>query len=117
MIDTIDYRNLYGAVEVNGLAPGEQQRLLDELDGEADWTEKGLKIVRLRLLTDPGFPFYDVSYCYGRTAAGALVRVRLPFYQLRKATWKSEIVKHAQRDRVYAKGLGIFDDGVVSTLC
>lgn len=116
-MDTIDYRNVYGAVEVNGLAPGEQQRLLDELDGEVDWTEKGLRIVRLRMLTDPGFPLYDVSYIYGRTADGKLVRVRVPFFQLTKRKWKSEIIEHAKRDGVYAKGLGIFDDGVVSTLC
>lgn len=116
-METIAVREMYGAVETNGLMPGEQQRLLDELSGTVDWTDKSLaKIVRLRLLTDPGFPMYDISYCYGRTQDGALVRVRLPFHQLTKRKWKSEIIEWAKRDRVFAKGLGLFDPEVVSTL-
>lgn len=41
------------------------------------WTEPGLKIVRLRLISDPGFPVWDVSYCEGMIA-GELVDVRCP---------------------------------------
>lgn len=38
----------------------------DVSDITVDWTSKRLKkITRLRLLSDPGFPMYDVSYCYG----------------------------------------------------
>ena len=29
------------------------------------WTEPGLRVVRLRLLSDPGYPEWDVSYCHG----------------------------------------------------
>jgi hypothetical protein len=36
--------------------------------------------------------------------------------QLPRRGWQKEIVAHAQRDGVYAKGLGILDPLVVSTL-
>ena len=119
---TVDFRNLYGATETNGAEPGEQQAWLDELTAGGNqtlyWGDPQLaQITRLRLLTDPGFPMYDVSYCYGRSKDGALVRVDLPFHQLRKRTWKSDIVAAAKRDRVYAKGLNIFDPLVVSICC
>ena len=80
-----------------------------------DWTEPGLRITRLRLLTDRGFPMYDVSYCHGMVG-DRHVDVQLPFHQLEKRRWKSDVLWYAKRDRVYAKGLGIFRGDVVSTL-
>lgn len=116
-VETIPVRNLYGAIETNGLPPGGQQELLDSLRGEVYWSDPTLdRIFRLRLLTDPGFPMYDVSYCYGTLKNGDNVRVRLPFYQLNKRTWKSQIIEHAKRDGVFAKSLRIFDEDVVSIL-
>ena len=50
-----------------------------------------------------------------RLQDGTLVRVDLPFHQLPKRTWKSAIIEAAKRDRVFAKGLDIFN--AVSTLC
>jgi hypothetical protein len=41
--------------------------------------------------------------------------VELPFSQLPKRNFKHAIVLHAQRDGVYAKGLGVFE--AISTLC
>ena len=37
-IETIAYRNHYGAVETNGLPAGGQQELLDSLTGEVYWS-------------------------------------------------------------------------------
>jgi hypothetical protein len=81
-----------------------------------EWTDPRLaKIERLRLLSDPGFPMWDVSYCYGRLRDGTAVKVDLPFDQLRKnRKINAQIVAYAQRDGVYAKGLGIFN--AISTL-
>ncbi len=81
-----------------------------------EWTDPRLaKIERLRLLSDPGFPMWDVSYCFGRLKDGTACRVELPFDQLRKSEKiNAQIVKYAIRDKVYAKGLGIF--GAISTL-
>jgi hypothetical protein len=118
MIETVPYRNVYGATETNGLMPGDQQRLLESLTGQVYWNDPALaRIFRLRLLTDPGFPMYDVSYCYGTLKNGDNVRVSLPFYQLNKRTWKSQIIELAKRDGVFAKRLGLFDMDTVSICC
>lgn len=73
-----------------------------------DWSTPGLKVTRLRLLTDPGFPVWDVSYCHGELN-GEDVRVLLPFSQIPKRGVTKFIVEHAKRDGVYAKGIGILD--------
>jgi hypothetical protein len=89
---------------------------LNTLEGTVDWTDKRLaKITRLRLLSDPGFPFWDVSYCYGQLRDGTNVHVDLPFSQLPKRDMKAWIIKYAKKDGVYAKGLGIFDN--ISRFC
>jgi len=77
------------------------------------WTEPGLRVTRLRLLTDPGFPMWDVSYCHGMIGDEP-VRVILPFGQLPKGRVSSAIIDHAKADGVYAKRLGILDS--ISTL-
>lgn len=77
---------------------------------EVDWSDPTLgKIVRLRLVSDPDFPFWDFSYCWGALKDGTPCRVRVPFFQLSKRTLKADIIRDAQRDKVFAKGLGIFD--------
>jgi hypothetical protein len=74
------------------------------------WDDPQLKrVVRLKLVTDPGFPFADVSYCYGDLADGSPVRVRLPFHQLPRKGLHKAIVTHAVRDGVHAKRLGVLD--------
>lgn len=79
-----------------------------------DWTEPGLEITRLRLLSDPGFPVWDVSYCHG-ILNGRHVDVRLPFSQLPKygkGGVKAALYKEAKATGKYIKGL--FN---LSTLC
>ncbi len=78
------------------------------------WTEPGLRVTRLRLLSDPGFPLWDVSYCHGELA-GERVNVMLPFDQLPKNRVRGTIIDHAKKVGVYAKRLGILD--AISTLC
>lgn len=80
------------------------------------WTDPSLaRITRLRFLSDPGHPFWDLSYCYGQLKDGRYTRVSLPFDRLLKnAPISKQIVKYAKQDGVYAAGLGIFS--VISTL-
>lgn len=44
-------------------------------------------IIRIRLLSDYGTPFWDVSYVHGRTRSGEKVRVIMPahWFQIPKA--------------------------------
>lgn len=79
-----------------------------------DWSTPGLRVTRFRLLSDPGLPWWDVSYCHGRLN-GKDVDVELPFSQLPKRGWRAEVVRLAKKEGIYAKGLGILDN--VSTLC
>lgn len=104
----------YGYYESNPLPAGHHENYKRATTRQVDWSTRGLKITRLRLLTDPGFPMYDVSYCHGMIGEEYVI-VQLPFSQLTKRKWKSEIIEWAKREGVYAKGLGIFEN--VSVLC
>jgi hypothetical protein len=102
--------------EVNGLVNGiAYHDKRHAQDGEIDsvcWTTPGLEITRLRLLSDPGFPVWDVSYCHG-ILHGRHVEVELPFSQLPKYNMKFWLYKEAQKTGVFIKGL--FSS--LSTLC
>lgn len=74
---------------------------------KVDWTEPGLEITRLRLLSDPGFPAWDVSYCHG-ILDGRHVDVELPFSQLPKygnGGFKGALYKEAKKTGKFIKGL------------
>lgn len=107
-------RSYYGALESNGLVNGQEYHADYTKARTVDWTEKNLRITRLRLLSDPGFPAWDVSYCHGVLPTGEKVVVQLPFDQLPKKKYHAAIVAYAKQDRVYAHGLKIFD--AISTL-
>ena len=102
--------------ETNPVNRDEQKVFLDGPHKRTvDWKARGLRITRLRLLSDPGFPMWDVSYCWGYIGEEP-VFVSLPFDQLCKKSVKSDILRYARAEGVYAKALGILDDGVISKL-
>jgi len=68
------------------------------------WTQPGLTIARLRLVSDPGHPAWDVSYCHG-WLAGEQVQVRLPFDQLPKHNMRRALCDHAKRSGGFIDGL------------
>jgi hypothetical protein len=102
--------------EFNGLVNGiEYHNSRHAQEGgvdEVDWTEPGLEVTRLRLLSDPGFPAWDVSYCHG-ILKGRHVEVRLPFSQLPKRNMKAVLYKEANKTGVFINGLF----SAISTLC
>jgi hypothetical protein len=104
--------------EINGLPEGQGQAYHDQWANArtVDWSEPHLRVTRLRLLSDPGLPFWDVSYCHGTLChTGEYVHVELPFSQLPKRGFRGVIVQHAKRDGLYAHGLGVLSN--ISTLC
>ncbi len=107
----------YGVHETNGMTE-DVARVREAIDhgNPVLLEDKRLgKITRLRLLSDPGFPFWDVSYCYGELKDGTPVRVSLPWGQIpKKGGLSRNIVEMCKEVGVYGKGLGILD--VVSTL-
>lgn len=107
--------------ETNPLGPNGHNFDGDPIEGNVYWNDPRLaQIERLRLLSDPGFPCWDVSYCHGRLKDGKRVNVSLPFNQLKRNTRciitkrvlrvpsiMQQITSFARKDKVFAKGLGI----------
>jgi hypothetical protein len=112
-VQFVFYREMYGARESNGLINGTDYHKEYSGARTVQWTQPGLRITRLRLLSDPGYPAWDVSYCHGEIG-DEKVRVELPFSQLPKKRMLATIVSHAKRDGVNAKRIGVFD--AISTL-
>lgn len=115
-MSTVDYRSKYGAWETNGIedpdayfAPGRRTRTVQ-------LTDKQLKsITRLRLISDPGYPVWDVSHCHGVLKDGTEVRVSLPWQHFqKKQPLKPQLVRMCQDFKVYGKGLGLLDDSIIS---
>jgi hypothetical protein len=67
------------------------------------------RITRLRLLTDRGLPFFDISYCYGETKDGRQVRVDLGIYTLPRHNTKARLIEVAREAKVNAKALGLLN--------
>lgn len=110
-LGTVSY---HGCLETNGLADGgayAEARYAAGPPRKVDWTERGLRVTRLRLLGDPGpsFPYLDVSYCHGMIG-DEHVEVMLPFNQLPRRGHKRAIVGYAKADKVFAHGLGILQN-------
>lgn len=97
---------------VNGIAYHNERHAQEGGVATVDWEVPGLEITRLRLLSDPGFPVWDVSYCHG-ILNGRHVNVRLPFSQLPKRGMKAALYKEARETGKFIKGL--FSS--ISTLC
>jgi hypothetical protein len=112
-----EYADRYG--DGAQLGPEELNRLRDRVDytRRVYWTDGDLKrIVRFRIIgCCYETPWWDLSYCYGEMKDGSYVQVELPFHQLPR-NWKAKVYEYAKKENVYAKGLGIFDEDVYSTL-
>lgn len=112
-------RDSYGVIETNGI-DDEVRALRDRVHAsniEVDFDDPRLvRITRLRLVTDPGFPLWDVSYVYGRLADGTDVRVQLPQWQFSKRNLNRELIEMCKAAGKYGKAMGIFDPLVVSKL-
>lgn len=90
--------------ETNPLIP-DSGEYFASISGAVDWDTPGLRIDRLRLISDPGFPFWDVSYCTGSLSDGTMCRVHLPFSQLPKRGMRQALYAHAKRSGHFIDGL------------
>lgn len=103
-------RSHYGAAETNGLVNP------DAYHDEVDYSRRTafedsdlVSIVRLRLISDPGYPVWDLSYCHGRTQDGTLVPVDLPRSTFPKRGLHRALVQMAAGAGRYGKGMGLLD--------
>lgn len=107
--------NLYGVSETNPISKNYHEQVTQKITRVVPWTTKGLRVIRCRLLSDAGFPLWDISYCHGVIGTEP-VEVSLPFSQIPKRGFMSFIVKQAQADKVYAKQLGLLNELTYSKL-
>lgn len=118
-MDAIDRARSYGVRMDESLDSAGIAELRESVDHSetVQWNDPDLKrILRMRLIgCSREYPFWDVSYCYGEMKDGSRVRVDLPEYRLNR-NWKAHLIALAKIDRVFAKGLGILDEDVVSRL-
>jgi len=114
-----DALQTYGVYETNGMTEHwhDFRENIDRSQRVSLNDPRLARVVRLRLLTDPGFPYWDLSYCYGELKDGTKVTVDLPVHQFRKGQLKGDLIAMAKREGVFAKGLGLLDSSVISTLC
>tara|TARA_R110000782_G_C14713634_1_gene403418 strand:- start:477 stop:821 length:345 start_codon:yes stop_codon:yes gene_type:complete len=89
---------------VNGIAYHDERHSQSGGIKTVCWTVSGLEITRLRLLSDAGYPAWDVSYCHG-ILKGEHVNVRLPFSQLPKRNTKAWLYNEAKATGCFIKGL------------
>lgn len=118
-MSTYDRALSYGAQMTghqNDYTTPEGQAHLTEVHKQTlDWADdRFAHVTTLRLVSDVGLPFWDVSYCHGVDMNGRPCRVQVPFDQLPKRGRGKAIVEYAKADGVYAKGIGILD--AISTL-
>lgn len=97
---------------VNGIAYHNERHSQEGGVETVNWTIPGLEITRLRLLSDPGYPAYDVSYCHG-LLNGKHVDVELPFSELPKHKMKTALYNEAKKTGCFIKGLF----SAISILC
>jgi hypothetical protein len=104
----------YGAWQTNPI-DDRVKEIRDSIEGDVSLEDPELsRITRLRLISDPGFPMWDLSYCYGQLKDGTNVRVHLPWGQFSKRTLRKDLVEMCKSCGVYGKGIGILDEGVIS---
>ena len=121
------YRNAeraasYGVHETNPLPDGGHDWSQFE---EGTWSlrqlqDDGGKVCRLRLLTEAGYPYLDISYVHGVLPNGRMVHVQPVRSSLVKAKGsvpsRRDLVQWAKEERVYARGIGLLDEGNWSIL-
>lgn len=113
----------YNPNETNGLTNGAEYH--DSVDYSEQYTlgmvkDAGGHISRVRLLTEwrPGGRVADVSYIHATLADGRTVPVQVggELYLIPMNQIKKNFIDWAKREGVYAKGIGLLDQGNWSVL-
>lgn len=107
----------HGAQQSNGLVNPNAYH--DAVDYSTTYTlaevaAAGGRITRVRILTERtmGGTLCDISYIHATLADGRMVQVQNHLDNLTPLrNLKGEMIKWAQREGVFAKGLGLLDEG------
>jgi hypothetical protein len=114
---SMDLAVRYGVNETNPLWMSEATHENVEYGLHVTLGDPRLKrIVRLRLLTEPGYPYMDISYCYGQLKDGRYVRLSGAPMNISRRKPKADLIAWAREEGVNAKALGLLDDNNWSIL-
>jgi hypothetical protein len=111
----------YGVIETNNINDftNDWGQYLDTLadNGRAFGLDEIAKLTRVRLLTEYGYPVFDLSYAMGELADGRHCRVQidLPAHLGRK-TYRSQIAAECKRLGVNANKLGVWNSAIYSIM-
>lgn len=114
--------NRYGATESNGLVNGAEYHAQVDYSrflSLAEVAKAHGTITRLRVLTErtPSGTLCDVSYVHASLPSGEIVNVQNGVNNLTPLrSLKGELIAWAKREGVFAKGLGLLDEGNWSIL-
>jgi hypothetical protein len=112
----------YGVQETNPLPDGGHDFANFEEDGMSlsQLAAAGGRVTRLRLLTENGYPYMDISYCHGTLPNGRNVHIDGAPSSLRKAKGSvpvlRDLVEWAKEEGVHGKRIGLLDEGNWSIL-
>lgn len=114
---SMDLAVRYGVNETNPIWMSEATHENVHYDLHVTLGDSRLKrIVRLRLLTEPGYPYMDISYCYGQLKDGRYVRLDGVPMSISRRKPKADLIAWAREEGVNAKALGLLDDNNWSIL-
>lgn len=104
----------YGVQESNPVWMGEYDHTDINYDVYCHLSDPDLvKVDRIRLLTEGGYPYYDISYVWGTLKDGTHVRVSVDEQHLPRVrpgkSLNSILVDWASKYGRHAKRLGMFD--------
>lgn len=108
---------MHGVRETNPLDVSyrELQQTIDRQNPVAFTDPRLVRILRLRLISDPGHPEWEVSYCDGELEDGTRVAVSIPWQFFRKRGLNGELFRMCKESGRHGKRLGIY--GAVSLCC
>lgn len=104
----------YGVIEYNSITPGYHE--IERENGSWYELKKSDRIIaeRIRLITDPGFPWFDISY-FHLWVNGTPTEFRdFPVIQLPKKGYKKVLIEECQKQGIFVKDIA--SDFVISRL-
>lgn len=107
----------YGVCESGvPVGPEYHEQVSSETISLAEVAARRGRITRLRILSDLGSPYADVSYCHATLPSGEIVRVANAPIGIRYYRIKADLIAWAKQEHVYAKGIGLLDESMWSIL-
>lgn len=95
----------YGTLEVNPVPEGYHEQERDWMDWKDLKPGDHIELERMRLVTDPGYPFYDVSYVDMIVNGQKYHIENFPLSRLSRREYKKELYKLAKDKGIFIKDL------------